>query len=59
MIIGGQNVVEAIREVMNNCSFATQEDIKAYCIYHNIGVVWSLDTEKKDVHVQSVELENS
>lgn len=46
MIIGGQHVVEAIRKVMNDRNFATQEDIKAYCSYHKIVVVWSLDTQK-------------
>ena len=43
---------------MNDRNFATQEDIKAYCSYHKIVVVWSLDTQKY-VHVRNVELENS
>jgi peroxiredoxin family protein len=42
-IIGGQHTIKTIREVMNGLSFVNHDDIKIYCSYYRIVVVWSLD----------------
>ena len=45
-IIGGRHSIAAMTEMMNDPNFLSQDDIGAYCSFHEIVVVWSFATGK-------------
>lgn len=45
-IIGGHHMIEAMRDIMTYPTYANNKNLKAYCEFHEIVIVWSLDKEK-------------
>lgn len=45
-MIEGQHIVEVMSGMMNNSNSSNHEDIKAYCSFHEIILVWWLGKEK-------------
>lgn len=50
-------MIKAMRDIMVNPTFANNKDLKMYCRFHEIVVVWSLNKEKV-VYVSNVKIHN-